>query len=138
MTKGGGGRAAQGQKLLDEAGADKASAKAVKMADAVEAPKATASKATTVGPGKAPAATSQAAVDKAMKPGGGGGGAPSTQAAAPAAPEAPEAKPLKPASGGGAAKPKPNAFIKIAKKVGSALKGIYDVVSNFIAKAGQY
>ena len=140
MAKGGGVSAAEGKKLLDDVGADKASAKAVKMADAVEAPKARASAAKVVGPGAAPAATSQAEVDRRMaaKPGGAG----AAPAAAPAAPAAAagadaEAKPIKPASGG-AAKPKPNSFIKIAKKVGRALQGIYRTVLNFAAKAGKY
>ena len=129
--------AADAKKALDEAGAKGPSAKAVAAADAA-APKARASAAKVITPGATPAATSQAEVDKRMaaKPGGG--------AAAPAAPAAPagggadvEAKPLKPATGGGA-KPKPNAFIKIAKKVGAALKGIYDTVSKFVANAAQY
>ena len=131
--------AADAKKALDDVGAKGPSAKAVAAADEA-APKARASAAKVVGPGAAPAATSQVEVDKRMaaKPGGGGGPAP----AAPAAPAAGagadvEAKALKPATGGGA-KPKPNAFIKIAKKVGAALKGIYDTVGKFVAKAGQY
>ena len=137
MAKGGGVSAADAKKALDDVGADKASAKAVKMADAVEAPKARASAAKVVGPGAAPAATSQAEVDKRMaaKPGGAG----AAPAAAPAEPAVKvEEKRLVASSSGAAPRPRPNAFIKIAKKVGTALKGIYDTVSKFIARAGQY
>tara|TARA_B100000676_G_scaffold299868_1_gene344758 strand:+ start:6888 stop:9251 length:2364 start_codon:yes stop_codon:yes gene_type:complete len=139
MTKGGGVSAAEGKKLLDDVGADKASAKAVKMADAVEAPKARASAAKVVGPGAAPAATSQAEVDKRMaaKPGG-GGAAPAAQAA-PAEPAVKvEEKRLVASSSGAAPRPRPNAFIKVAKKIGAALKNIYQTVLKFVAKAGKY
>ena len=138
MTKGGGVKVEDAKELLDDVGADKASAKAVKMADEIEAPRARASAAKVVGPGAAPAATSQAEVDKRMaaKPGGGAAAAPAAAPAAAAGADA-EAKPIKPASGGGA-KPKPNSFIKMAKKVGRALQGIYKTVLNFAAKAGKY
>ena len=129
-------KAVDAKKALDDIGAKGPSAKAVAAADAA-APKARASAAKVITPGATPAATSQAEVDKRMaaKPGGAG----AAPAAAPAEPTVKvEEKRLVASSSGAAPRPRPNAFIKIAKKIGSALKGIYDTVSKFIARAGQY
>lgn len=111
------------------------------------APEARASQAKLVGQGSAPLATNQAAVNNAVataekpntaassKPGGAGSAAtPQAAASAPPPPQA-NAPAIKPTA---AAKPKANAFIKVAKKIGAALKGIYDTVSKFIATASKY
>lgn len=139
-------KAADVKQALDDVKAKGPSAAAIKAADDA-APKAQASRARVVGQGATPLATNQAAVNNAVataekpaaaassKPGGSAGSAAAPQAAAPSPPPTQAAPAIKPTA---AAKPQPNAFIKVAKKIGAALKGIYDTVSKFIASASKY